>query len=489
MDNQQTLQPGATLRQNTYRIEKVLGQGGFGITYLATDISLDRRVAIKEFFPKDYCDRTVTTSHVTLGTQSSQEFVIKLKTKFLKEARNIAKFDNPGIIKIHAAFEENNTAYYVMDYVEGMSISDIVKKNGPIDAETSIKIIHSVARALQFIHDKRMNHLDVKPANIMLRKYDNAAILIDFGLSKHYDSEGHQTSTTPMGMSHGFAPLEQYNAGGLHEFSPQTDVYSLAATLYYMISGIIPPQATKLIDEELTFPEIIPSRIVAPIYKAMSNARKDRYASVADFIADLDRAWGIEPEPVKMEEPVNISYETQIVPPAEIKPAGSSKWIYIAAAAVIAVAAAVFFILKPSDRKKTVADVEETEETLTEQIQEPKKASTPVIEKVDMNYKSHLGECHYVGTALNGVPQGSGVATWASGNALSYDGNWENGTMHGKGKYTFRNGDVFEGTFKNGYFDTGRFTQKSTGEYFDGTFKNGTPDKGHWYSKSGQLID
>ncbi len=123
-----SLQIGTTLRGGTYRIDEVLGQGGFGITYLATDLSLDKHVAIKEFFPKDYCDRDSTTSHVTLGTQSTSEFVGKLKSKFLKEAKNIAKFDHPNIIKIHAAFEENNTAYYVMDFIKGESLSNRVKR-------------------------------------------------------------------------------------------------------------------------------------------------------------------------------------------------------------------------------------------------------------------------------------------------------------------------------------------------------------------------
>ena len=106
----QILQPGVLLQHGSYRIEKVLGQGGFGITYLALDINLGRLVAIKEFFPKDYCDRDATTSRVRLGTQSTAEFVNRLKAKFLKEARNIAKFDHPGIIRIYSAFEENNTA-------------------------------------------------------------------------------------------------------------------------------------------------------------------------------------------------------------------------------------------------------------------------------------------------------------------------------------------------------------------------------------------
>ncbi|MCM1111109.1 MAG: serine/threonine protein kinase, partial [Clostridium sp.] len=209
----QGLKQGAMLRHDTYRIERTLGQGGFGITYLATDLSLDRLVAIKEFFPKDYCDREASTSHVTIGTQNSVDLVNRLKGKFLKEARNIAKLDHPGIIKIHAAFEENNTAYYVMDYIEGESLSEMVRRGGPLTESRAIGYIEKVGEALEYVHAQRINHLDIKPANIMVRRSDDTPILIDFGLSKQYDTEGNQTSTTPVGISHGYAPMEQYNDG------------------------------------------------------------------------------------------------------------------------------------------------------------------------------------------------------------------------------------------------------------------------------------
>lgn len=285
--NLQGLKPGAMLRHETYRIERMLGQGGFGITYLATDINLDKLVAIKEFFPKDYCDRESATSHVTLGTQSASEFVNKLKAKFLKEARNIAKFDHPGIIKIHAAFEENNTAYYVMDYIEGESLSEMVKRHGPLTESKAVEYIKKVCKALEYIHSKRINHLDIKPANIMVRHCDDNPILIDFGLSKQYDSEGNQTSTTPTGISHGYAPMEQYNDGGVREFSPQTDLYSLAATLYYILSGITPPQAITLIENEITFQSSIPAHLRGPITKAMSSKRCNRHESVSEFEQEI----------------------------------------------------------------------------------------------------------------------------------------------------------------------------------------------------------
>lgn len=126
----QQLNIGATLQNGKYKIEQVLGQGGFGITYLARHTMLDTLVAIKEFFPKDFCDRDDTTSHVTLGTSNTAELVSKLKTKFIKEARNIAKLHHPNIVSIQVIFEENNTAYYIMGYVEGKSLGEMIKKNG-----------------------------------------------------------------------------------------------------------------------------------------------------------------------------------------------------------------------------------------------------------------------------------------------------------------------------------------------------------------------
>ena len=287
MNNSTTLKAGTILR-NTYRIERVLGQGGFGITYLAIDTSIDRKVAIKEFFPKDYCDREGDTSHVTLGTQNTKEIVSKLKIKFLKEAKNIAKFDHPGIIRIISAFEENNTAYYVMDFIEGESLSTMVKRLGKIPEQRVLNYIKKIGSALEYMHEKHMNHLDVKPANIMIRRYDDEPILIDFGLSKQYDTDGHQTSTTPTGVSHGYAPLEQYRKGGVSDFSPQTDIYSLAATLYKLLTGITPPDATDMVNNGLERNGISNDDIWKVISKAMSISKESRYANIQDFIKALD---------------------------------------------------------------------------------------------------------------------------------------------------------------------------------------------------------
>ena len=174
-----------------------------------------------------------------------------------------------------------------MDYIEGENLSDMVRRNGSLSAERALCYIETVGEALQYIHDRNINHLDIKPANIMVRREGDSPILIDFGLSKQYDNEGQQTSTTPTGISHGYAPMEQYNDGGVKEFSPQTDIYSLAATLYFLLSGVTPPQATKLVDEELTFSQSIPANLIAPISKAMATSRKRRYDAVGKFIEEL----------------------------------------------------------------------------------------------------------------------------------------------------------------------------------------------------------
>lgn len=278
---------GYFLCNGTYRIERVLGQGGFGITYLAFDMSLQRWVAIKEFFPADFCNRDSSTSHVTVGTQTNVEFISSLKAKFLKEARNIAGLSHPNIIRILAAFEENGTAYYVMDYIEGHSLADIITAHGPLSPDRAVFYITRVGGALEYLHSRNMMHLDVKPANIMLRFHDDTPILIDFGLSKRYDGHGNQTSTTPTGISHGFAPIEQYSDGGISTFSPQTDLYSLAATLYFLATGEVLPAATERYDREIVFPPYFPQGLIPPMCRALELSRRNRHESVRNFLYEI----------------------------------------------------------------------------------------------------------------------------------------------------------------------------------------------------------
>jgi len=283
------LQPGTSLQGGRYRIIDVLGQGGFGITYLAEQVMAERKVCIKEFFPKEYYNRDANLRSISLGTQGSAKIMERYKAKFVKEAKTIAHLDHPNIIHILDVFEENNTCYYVMEYIEGESLSSIVKGSGALSEDVAVGYIKQVASALEHIHEQQIMHLDVKPGNIMVRSKDDHAILIDFGLSKHYDAtSGEATSTTPVGVSHGYAPIEQYKQGGVNRFSPETDIYSLGATLYYLVTGNAPPQAADIPEEGIVFPTDMSSNIRETIAKSMSYLRKDRPHTIKDFLALLD---------------------------------------------------------------------------------------------------------------------------------------------------------------------------------------------------------
>lgn len=284
------LKQGTFLQGGKYKIEKVLGQGGFGITYLATQDILERKVAIKEFFFKEFCEREEWTNTITLGTQANKTTVEKFLKKFIKEAQTISALHHPNIVQIHDIFRENNTAYYVMEYIDGNSLGDIVKTQGALPETKAVEIIKKVAVALDYIHTKNINHLDVKPNNIMVRHNDGEVILIDFGVAKQYDEKTKEgTTTTPVGISHGYSPSEQYKRNGVSSFSPESDIYSLGATLYKLVTGITPPEAIEVAQEGLPeMPSHISDACKSVIRKSMMLNKVDRPHNIAQFLDILN---------------------------------------------------------------------------------------------------------------------------------------------------------------------------------------------------------
>ncbi|MBQ0142322.1 MAG: serine/threonine protein kinase [Prevotellaceae bacterium] len=282
--NMFALQQETTLQGGKYIIKKVLGQGGFGITYLAEHDLLGTDVAIKEFFIRDFCNRDSDTSQVIVSTDGAREQVARFKNKFIKEARNIAKLHHPNIVRISDVFEENGTAYYVMDYCEGGSLADLIKQHpSGINEELALKYIRQIASALSCVHEHKMMHMDVKPANIMLDAKGDA-VLIDFGISKNYSDD---TTSLVIGASVGYSPIEQYT--GIKEFSPQSDIYSLGATLYKLITGQTPPNPQE-IDEHGVPTLSASSPIVSAIHAAMQYKRINRPESIAEWLKILDNA-------------------------------------------------------------------------------------------------------------------------------------------------------------------------------------------------------
>ena len=282
------LKIGTLLKRGDYVIEKVIGQGGFGITYLACQTGLERKVAIKEFYMKEHCNRDDGNSFVSVPSLGSKELVERFRQKFLKEARIIASFESRNIVNIIDVFEENGTAYYVMEFLEGKTLSYLVSERGILDEVIAVEYIRQIAGALSEVHSRNLLHLDIKPANIMLNN-KGCAVLIDFGISKHYDENGSQTSSGLVGISDGYAPMEQYKKGGLESFSPSTDIYSLGATLYKLLTGQNPPHASDVNDEGLP---VLPQEISAPVRRAIKAAmepkRKDRPQSVGEFLSLLE---------------------------------------------------------------------------------------------------------------------------------------------------------------------------------------------------------
>jgi formylglycine-generating enzyme required for sulfatase activity/serine/threonine protein kinase/Tol biopolymer transport system component len=231
------LQPGAKLDGGKFTVERVLGQGGFGITYLAREASLRRRVAIKEFFPQGGCVRKQMTVHPD-GALSPADYQLA-RQKFLDEARVLARFHNRGIVEVYATFEENNTAYFAMEFVEGKTLLSQVESRGPLPEKEVVEYARQAADALTVVHQASLLHRDIKPENLLVTK-TGRVVLVDFGTARQFTSGKTRRMTAT--VTHGYAPLEQY--GQQSRFGVFTDVYALGATCYHLLTGQIPVQAT-----------------------------------------------------------------------------------------------------------------------------------------------------------------------------------------------------------------------------------------------------
>ena len=271
------------LQGGKYQIIRFISSGGFGCTYEAELVLLHKRVAIKEFFVKDFCNRDENTNYVTVATQSKVKLMDRLKQKFIEEASALFSMQHLNIVRVTDVFEENGTAYYVMDYIDGKSLQDIVKEKGALDEYLAVYYISQIADALKYVHNLNRLHLDIKPGNIMINE-NNQAILIDFGASKQYDEVDGENTSTLLGKTLGYAPIEQIS-NNVKSFMPATDIYALGATLYKLLTGITPPDATEIFNEGLKdLPESVSENIKTVVNKSMELRVKDRLQSINDFI-------------------------------------------------------------------------------------------------------------------------------------------------------------------------------------------------------------
>ncbi len=234
------LQPGTTLLQGQYVIESFLNSGGFGMTYLAKD-RLERRVVIKECFPASFCTRADTV--VRARSRAQQKDYKSIVRLFVQEARRLSKLNHPNIVGVHQVFEDNETAYMVLDYVDGQDLLDIVdEKKRHLGPEDMRKILLKVLDAIGFIHKKNILHRDISPDNILLDQSDEP-ILIDFGAAREKASKATRALSALLVVKDGYSPQEFYIAG--NEQGPASDIYALAATFYHMVAGEAPPNSQK----------------------------------------------------------------------------------------------------------------------------------------------------------------------------------------------------------------------------------------------------
>lgn len=302
------LQPGTVIHgtHNDYRIERVLGQGSFGITYVA-NVRLKGRlgaiesaamVAIKEFFLRDVSSR----NGLRVFSVSDSTLCSDYRRDFLREAQNLSRLDNDHIVKVLETIEENDTVYYVMEYLSGGNLDQHILSHGKLSCREALDIAIQIGEALKCMHAQHMLHLDLKPLNVM-RGEDGHIVLIDFGLSKCFGADGQPESSTRIGQgTTGYAPIEQHSFKKADGFMPTLDIYALGATLFKMLTGCVPPEASVVLNEGLPVDELssagVPPAIIALVERAMQPLRRMRHQTVGELIDEAQRLLASAPSSV-----------------------------------------------------------------------------------------------------------------------------------------------------------------------------------------------
>ena len=320
------LKPG-TILEGKYLVGEMLGQGGFGITYIGFDLLLEQKVAIKEYYPMSTGmvsregHSTVVWSSAMMGKTGTQ----KGFDSFLKEARKMAKLGGiPGVVGVKSVFIQNETAYIVMDFIEGETLLKKLQKNGPMDFDSCVKLMTPIMQALEEVHEHGIIHRDISPDNIMVRP-DGKLILLDLGAAKDLDIQGNDGSvqSSQMVAKHGFSPIEQYSKSG--KVGPWTDIYAMAATIYYCCTGILPPPATdRTIDDTLACQPLLTQAQFDILADCMRMRPQDRPQSMDTLLQMLTHPQGeVKAEPFKVvpeaEPPKPVEPKTAPPKPAEPK--------------------------------------------------------------------------------------------------------------------------------------------------------------------------
>lgn len=520
INNKSMLRLGTILR-GIYRIDSYLSSGGFGNTYVAMNIEFDERVAIKEFFMKGVTQREENQTTISVSNSENINSFMEQREKFKKEARRLRKLKNEHIVSVHDLFEENGTAYYVMDYVEGENLAERLKRTGKPMTEQEVRdMLPQILNALKAVHDAEIWHLDLKPANIMVDKNGNVK-LIDFGASKQLNAQkGGATTSTAISYTNGYAPREQMEQN-YDKFGPWTDIYALGATLYTLLTNRKPPLPTDIDDDisedkhdSLPFPDNV-AELKSLVLKMMMTNRLQRPQSVNDVLPSLKLQSSIPTDFTTWNQVENLNEnleesEATIIANPKIEKARAEKEsdtehsneslsskvevivdgadgdnkinrntpkIVTLVGIVIAVLLLIGFAYHGCDN--TSKDTSTPTVTYT----------GPKIVKLTA-YETAIGKCKYSGPVdENNKPNGEGEAFFNDGRY--YKGNFEHGILTGDDViFKYDNGDTFVGKFRNNAFYYGKYTQAIDGSYYLGSFnEKGQPTNGHWYDKKGKILE
>jgi len=490
------LKTGSQLQNGKYILEKKIGEGGFGITYKGIwkmevpnplgKTVIEYPVAIKEFFLGDYCSRNDETGEILTKSDAGLELFVRFKEKLKKEAAILLKLDHPNIVNVSEVFEENNTAYMVMEFIDGGNLKDLIYK-GELTINDSLRYIKQIAEALEYIHSHNIIHLDVKPANILIDKAGNAK-LIDFGIAKQYTDSGQQTQAlTVATFSKAYSPVEQYAVNRKEKYGAYTDVYSLGATLYHCLTGEIPVEAASRLSEDLTPPSRlnpdIPTHIEKAILKAMELKHKDRFPVISQFLDALNEE-STNPEIGKSKTKTiplpadfkEIDTEYIIEPQASNKTTTERKRGLIGAAILILVIGIVSFFIFTNKQQILQTDEEMSDsDTVT------------IVNPVEMQPEEKLVETPPAKTITPAKPVEKPVEQENTSPAVkktlnikvnSYYGDVRNGKPDGKGRLTYSAHERIS------EYDT-RETMSEPGDYLDGKWNNGELERGTLFDKEG----
>lgn len=499
--------PTGILLGKRYLLGKVLGQGGFGITYLAWDLELKIKLAIKEYLPRDFVSRSKGKKDVSIYTGDASLYFEDGLNKFLEEARILARFeDYPNIVSVRDFFRENGTAYLVMNYLAGITLKEYLQqRNNRLSYQKTLEIMMPAMDALDKVHDVGILHRDISPDNIFITSEGMVKIL-DFGAARH--ALGEHSKSLSVVLKPGYAPEEQYRSQGKQ--GPWTDIYALAATMYRMLCAQVPAESLdRMAGEVLMLPSQIafdlPMEFDSVLMKALELKAENRYQSISEFqqaLLSIDTAKSMLSLGISNAELLNIEKsDKEILADSGVKDLADKAYIentgskgnikrkIWAGLLVIATVAILIIIYRAvfsdgyeaystytfPDGRQYSGEMRNglpdgwgeckipTEGTYTGAWQEGKEFG-------EQNYKGYSGET-YIGEMLDGKAHGQGKKTFPDGS--NYIGSFKNKLIHGQGIYTWADGTEYEGEFLNGEMHGQGILKSSGGSEYDGNFKAG----------------